>query len=149
MICVDHPRLRGEYAILPNSMVCPIGSSPPARGIPGQRDYTTESRRIIPACAGNTQCKLNCSCNSWDHPRLRGEYSQRACYHSSRQGSSPPARGILSSPHLVKVVLGIIPACAGNTCSSDHPCVRCWDHPRLRGEYTKKSLIFFNLPFLL
>lgn len=111
----DHPRLRGEYAILPNSMVCPIGSSPPARGIPGQRDYTTESRRIIPACAGNTQCKLNCSCNSWDHPRLRGEYSQRACYHSSRQGSSPPARGILSSPHLVKVVLGIIPACAGNT----------------------------------
>ena len=111
----DHPRLRGEYNLDQVTQITETGSSPPARGIPGQRDYTTESRRIIPACAGNTQCKLNCSCNSWDHPRLRGEYSQRACYHSSRQGSSPPARGILSSPHLVKVVLGIIPACAGNT----------------------------------
>ena len=111
----NHPRLRGEYVAYALQRDIPWGSSPLARGILNRCVCKSYISRIIPACAGNTQCKLNCSCNSWDHPRLRGEYSQRACYHSSRQGSSPPARGILSSPHLVKVVLGIIPACAGNT----------------------------------
>ena len=51
------------------------------------------------------------------------------------KGSPPLARGILLKIRLILAVLGITPACAGNTGSVSRPMRHKGDHPRLRGEY--------------
>ncbi len=50
----DHPRMRGEHQTA-GSAGCPgWGSSPHARGTPGQVSAGPRDGGIIPACAGNT-----------------------------------------------------------------------------------------------
>ncbi len=145
----DHPRLRGEYQKEKIAKAAKVGSSPLARGILSFWVYTISCAGIIPACAGNTHIFCCGTEISRDHPRLRGEYpeSTAAVYVSS--GSSPLARGIQRSPKGMGIGHRIIPACAGNTKSKSRYLEECKDHPRLRGEYTKKSLIFLSFPFLL
>ena len=53
----DHPRLRGEYWFIPVFNVRFVGSSPLARGILVSSSNLYSIRRIIPACAGNTNKK--------------------------------------------------------------------------------------------
>ena len=50
-------------------------------------------------------------------------------------GSPPLARGILLISSITIAVLGITPACAGNTNLCDPTIPGFRDHPRLRGEY--------------
>ena len=125
----DHPRLRGEYILIWNMHF--------------------KSHRIIPACAGNTDCWLPVNVVAKDHPRLRGEYFSKRYLIPTRSGSSPLARGILILSATLPAHRRIIPACAGNTFSGKCVSNITRDHPRLRGEYTKKSLIFLSFPFLL
>ena len=85
------------------------------RGILTRKAYTSQKRRIIPACAGNTCPILLISAFTEDHPRLRGEYVAYALQRDIPWGSSPLVRGILViSVHLV-CDARIILACAGNT----------------------------------
>ena len=51
------------------------------------------------------------------------------------KGSSPHARGTLTTANTVLTSLGIIPACAGNTDDSYPSHIRIRDHPRMRGEH--------------
>ena len=51
----DHPRLRGEHEELLRRRGFPRGSSPLARGTPARGIQGMGLRRIIPACAGNTE----------------------------------------------------------------------------------------------
>ena len=50
----DHPRLRGEYAILISRLTARVGSPPLARGIRQTSGSADCTGRITPACAGNT-----------------------------------------------------------------------------------------------
>ena len=132
----DHPRMRGEHvatAPLPNANA---GSSPHARGAPCPSAHPTKAQRIIPACAGSTMCGCTGVQCIRDHPRMRGEHIALEIGISLAQGSSPHARGAHEVPEGVHPMVGIIPACAGSTCSYCSIAATIWNHPRMRGEHT-------------
>ena len=64
------------------------------RGILTRKAYTSQKRRIITACAGNTYDGEYSLFSTKDHPRLRGEYDIRSDRLCRILGSSPLARGI-------------------------------------------------------
>ena len=131
----DHPRLRGEHSS--SSMIgSPIlGSSPLARGTPGAVPAEDPAWGIIPACAGNTPLVSGSWRTERDHPRLRGEHMPTVPSYTDTHGSSPLARGTLDAKLDDAQLVGIIPACAGNTRRCRTGGRRGWDHPRLRGEH--------------
>mgnify|MGYP001776826693 CR=1 FL=1 len=68
---------------------------------------------------------------------MRGEHICKQFFDWLESGSSPLARGTPDHRHPGLQVVGIIPACAGNTRSCCHPPTYPWDHPRLRGEHKR------------
>ena len=139
----------GEYCKQHVGQLKMLGSSPLVRGIHLLNFRTKNLKRIIPACAGNTsKGKKQCYIQR-DHPRLCGEYFNRAFQNVNVQGSSPLVRGIRRYPPYKPLVHRIIPACAGTTSVNHVSIISDKDHPRLCGEYTQKSLIFLSFPFLL
>ena len=111
----DPPRLRGEYRLQIDPVDRILGSPPLARGIPCCPFTISDARGITPACAGNTYLYISDENISGDHPRLRGEYA--ILWHNGlySSGSPPLARGILVVVSAVDGLIGITPACAGNT----------------------------------
>ena len=90
---------------------------------------------IIPACAGNTCLDIALFVVHWDHPRVCGEHWKVPTSIFCSWGSSPRVRGTRLWWFSCSVLLGIIPACAGNT---NRLAVRrpAWrDHPRVCGEH--------------
>ena len=127
--------MRGEHMSTSAMLTGLPGSSPHARGTLGLVVLRLHGRGIIPACAGNT-CWLKIELyGNRDHPRMRGEHAPYLYCDSQELGSSPHARGTLEVIDAVQKLLGIIPACAGNTNRQpvSHKHVR--DHPRMRGEH--------------
>ena len=131
----DHPRSRGEYILLPRSLMACLGSSPLSRGIPPRLRRRRHHRRIIPALAGNTDAARRSRRATTDHPRSRGEYRCGCGIGPGVHGSSPLSRGIRSSAPRPLAVGRIIPALAGNTRADRHHHLHIEDHPRSRGEY--------------
>ena len=130
----------GEYCKQHVGQLKMLGSSPLVRGIHLLNFRTKNLKRIIPACAGNTsKGKKQCYIQR-DHPRLCGEYFNRAFQNVNVQGSSPLVRGIRRYPPYKPLVHRIIPACAGNTQPRQAQNRQIWDHPRLCGEYKVISL---------
>ena len=84
---------------------------------------------------------------SEDHPRLRGEKESDADIERMLSGSPPLARGKASTPWIPMMKPRITPACAGKSYELHLIETGHRDHPRLRGEKTKKILLF--RPFLL
>ena len=89
----DHPRMRGEHQGTRQSIASKVGSSPHARGTPGDLFVMQYGTRIIPACAGNTRSTVTNSRGRWDHPRMRGEHFFMPEDGHHPKGSSPHARG--------------------------------------------------------
>ncbi len=94
---------------------------------------------IIPALAGNTRTKAQSADTSRDHPRSRGEYTPETYQQAKAAGSSPLSRGI--HPRNLPTSQGrrIIPALAGNTSRPASTLGRRTDHPRSRGEYSRRA----------
>ena len=92
----DHPRSRGVYFFINESIDGMVGSSPLARGLRGG-EGVTQRHRV-------------------DHPRSRGVYPLAGLAATNGIGSSPLARGLLHHPVNVLSEGGIIPARAGFTC---------------------------------
>ena len=111
------------------------GSSPHVRGTPAGRRLHRLCGGIIPACAGNTRGWSRVCRPRRDHPRMCGEHSELSPQRSARSGSSPHVRGTRAMQSLMTMALGIIPACAGNTCLHLSQLLGCWDHPRMCGEH--------------
>ena len=152
----DHPRIRGEHALMAVMAVTGSGSSPHTRGAPlrdrrGARDvggsspHTRGARRvgpvvlprrgIIPAYAGSTDAHVGSDATYPDHPRIRGEHSPTTPPGRRRNGSSPHTRGARVAARECLPRLGIIPAYAGSTGMDLRPAVTTADHPRIRGEH--------------
>ena len=70
----DHPRLRGEHAILATKTNKIPGSPPPTRGTLFVCLRLHLAPRITPAYAGNTTHLYDYFLQLEDHPRLRGEH---------------------------------------------------------------------------
>ena len=131
----DHPRIRGEHAIVTNGYAKLWGSSPHPRGTQGRKSTIWFCAGIIPASAGNTLANgMGVSLNE-DHPRIRGEHSATRATQDEGGGSSPHPRGTLVSGERMNCDLGIIPASAGNTGSTSQTQGGSKDHPRIRGEH--------------
>ena len=116
-----HPRSRGEHPLINDGKLASYGSSPLARGTPGQRDRRPPPRRFIPARAGNTPTLADPSLWSSVHPRSRGEHLKITRFQYQIIGSSPLARGT--------------PLLPSSCCSS------ATVHPRSRGEHLLSSLL--------
>ena len=134
----DHPRMRGEHASTQAEKLSTAGSSPHARGTHAHAVGHQTGLGIIPACAGNTEGGLKETTKSGDHPRMRGEHEQARFWLWFWAGSSPHARGTLAPASSTYRAVGIIPACAGNTPAGFILPPTGGDHPRMRGEHTKK-----------
>ena len=115
------------------------GSSPLARGLPGQGGQVVEFLGIIPARAGFTPRPGGPSSWSADHPRSRGVYAQSICAPATMTGSSPLARGLPAALIPFQTAWRIIPARAGFTSSSKTASLLDRDHPRSRGVYLRSS----------
>ena len=134
----DHPRIRGEH-----------GDGP-------RRER--RARGIIPAYAGSTRWlkergfdftgssphtrgalfkRAGILIKVGDHPRIRGEHSQRRVSIHRKQGIIPAYAG---STACICVIGGIItgssPHTRGARRAYPQNCWSRWDHPRIRGEHT-------------
>ena len=131
----DHPRMRGEHAIMRGKPWFATGSSPHARGARLQMPSSVWRARIIPACAGSTAAADGKLPVEGDHPRMRGEHSVPSTRRRGSRGSSPHARGARVRGAHGERPEGIIPACAGSTRSRRAASSMAGDHPRMRGEH--------------
>ena len=111
----DHPRSRGVYGRGTSVIRSADGSSPLARGLPGDKTTQNGRVRIIPARAGFTSRYRRRGICCKDHPRSRGVYAASTGTVMLTGGSSPLARGLPHKRHLFHVEHGIIPARAGFT----------------------------------
>ena len=110
-----HPRRCGEHGSVGAYIVRLGGSSPQVRGTRRRRRHARNGGRLIPAGAGNT-----CRSSSWAspataHPRRCGEHYECIASRASSLGSSPQVRGTPWVLTGVGVIIGLIPAGAGNT----------------------------------
>ena len=72
----DHPRLRGDYVAVWNSIVTKPGSPPLTRGLLSIDNPYPLIVRITPAYAGTTDVAPPPPMTNTDHPRLRGDYTK-------------------------------------------------------------------------
>ena len=138
LITWDHPRIRGEHSTVYEPLNTVLGSSPHTRGARSGRPAQGHAARIIPAYAGSTACRLMGREARRDHPRIRGEHADESHAAQDVQGSSPHTRGALHAPEGEGGGVGIIPAYAGSTRPLQRPPRSSRDHPRIRGEHTRK-----------
>ncbi|ERH20056.1 hypothetical protein HMPREF0043_00185 [Actinobaculum sp. oral taxon 183 str. F0552] len=116
----DHPRIRGEHALI--AVMAVTGSW------------------IIPAYAGSTHLRRRRFRQSRDHPRIRGEHVDPITIGIGQWGSSPHTRGAHPGHAADKCDARIIPAYAGSTVGSSPDAGHAVDHPRIRGEHVWASL---------
>ena len=134
----DHPRTRGEkitFTLL--SMFSP-GSPPHTRGKGGYCVFFKDPVRITPAHAGKRKHDKHCYFHFEDHPRTRGEKSIVVVTASSLIGSPPHTRGKGPICPQCPVYPGITPAHAGKSLEVVQGVLGGQDHPRTRGEKTKR-----------
>ena len=136
--------MRGEHASMHAWVHGMPGSSPHARGTRFVDDVLYVKSGIIPACAGNTQRYFTTVQPFRDHPRMRGEHQTNLGNQQASQGSSPHARGTLLLTCRLLLLIGIIPACAGNTDSLGGKRSYARDHPRMRGEHYDNNVSTAN-----
>ena len=135
----DHPRIRGEKRCMTRKIGGRIGSPPHTRGKGQKRRQCDTTAGITPAYAGKSPLPRADAEKSWDHPRIRGE--KRAFWLGyARQGGSPPhTRGKDLDTWSPGHGMRITPAYAGKSAAHWRLTVWWGDHPRIRGEKTKRE----------
>ena len=126
-----------------------VGSPPPMRGKETIGIKRAVKTRITPAYAGKSYAEMIRYFQNQDHPRLCGEKRRNTFQPPSPQGSPPPMRGKVDNVGVMCYNLRITPAYAGKRLRWSRTSPRCWDHPRLCGEKTKKipkQRYFFHQP---
>ena len=110
-----------------------MGPSPPTRGNL-QRSFADHCFfGTIPAYAGEPSVVSVSSPMTRDHPRLRGGTNGKTLDGGYATGPSPPTRGNQCYDRARRVIVGTIPAYAGEPYRRAACAVLAEDHPRLRG----------------
>ena len=135
----DHPRVCGEHLHVSGTTSKLPGSSPRVRGTRSKSRRRTATRGIIPACAGNTCLPRSSPSSIRDHPRVCGEHLINELFAGKDVGSSPRVRGTLLESSWTVRLVGIIPACAGNTWPEASSSTGFRDHPRVCGEHVRPT----------
>ena len=132
--------MRGEDAQSALVTVRWRGSPPHARG--RRRWWFSPAGRhgITPACAGKTQTVNQMQRRAEDHPRMRGEDFECVWPPHAENGSPPHARGRHGEDSRRTRFRRITPACAGKTRVSRRFITPGRDHPRMRGEDSKRAM---------
>ena len=136
----DHPRSRGGNLSWPRSSRVCVGPSPLARGKRNGTHPHHQTGGTIPARAGETVGQGEKSCIARDHPRSRGGNADGLRVGKHWTGPSPLARGKLQATQILRLVLGTIPARAGETDGREGCGLRCGDHPRSRGGNSARAV---------
>ena len=136
----DHPRIRGEHEKTRHPPPQTPGSSPHTRGARRQCGLYDEIPRIIPAYAGSTSRNGAVASIAADHPRIRGEHAPLMATCRSSPGSSPHTRGAQILAAVRRWPSGIIPAYAGSTATGPTRARTARDHPRIRGEHSRRLI---------
>ena len=111
----DHPRICGEHFSREPVAMVPWGSSPHMRGTHTTMLLLGRESGIIPAYAGNTVLMISVVDEREDHPRICGEHCLVLFPDLYLKGSSPHMRGTRPCDNGYIIIVGIIPAYAGNT----------------------------------
>ena len=111
-----------------------LGSSPRVRGKQDEGTFQPRRAGLIPACAGKTPSPPETFSRPPAHPRVCGENVYHRAFSQKNGGSSPRVRGKLIHACQRPADLGLIPACAGKTCTLCQVGARGWAHPRVCGE---------------
>ena len=116
-----------------------VGSPPHTRGKDNVAMMQGFNGGITPAHAGKRSQPCSVTTDGRDHPRTRGEKVRQLFRVVVVVGSPPHTRGKEVTSCVRAVRAGITPAHAGK--SGCRPAIvgRRGDHPRTRGEKTKKS----------
>ena len=134
----DHPRTRGEKRELERLRYPRQGSPPHTRGKASINPFFIAPFGITPAHAGKRLKRMPGEVLMKDHPRTRGEKERIHTNSSGIKGSPPHTRGkvVLVEPGGRQV--GITPAHAGKRPPHHVLPLIGRDHPRTRGEKTKR-----------
>ena len=130
-----HPRIRGEYSVLPLRSFPNSGSPPHTRGIYLWLFCLGQGVRFTPAYAGNIVFAYFVVICSQVHPRIRGEYASLPFTAMAELGSPPHTRGIFKGRTLKIRKSRFTPAYAGNILFFFCRHTDLQVHPRIRGEY--------------
>ena len=136
--CAVHPRVGGEHLCSSASTSPDTGSSPRGRGTPDVIGVAHDSRRFIPAWAGNTPVRRGSRRRRTVHPRVGGEHRQVHRTDRRQGGSSPRGRGTHPGPRGRGPRRRFIPALAGNTRTRASPWWPRTVHPRVGGEHPRR-----------
>jgi len=108
-----YPRVCGGATSIVTVRIKKLGLSPRVRGSPDLREFLHLRGGSIPACAGEPRSTA-CPGRSWRvYPRVCGGAPARTAKNMSSSGLSPRVRGSPEAQYLVQVLVGSIPACAG------------------------------------
>ena len=136
--CWDHPRACGEKPELKNRRATTKGSPPRVRGKAASWGRIRKIGRITPARAGKRQLVVPFCPGYWDHPRACGEKAGGEADGLTAVGSPPHTRGKETAYRLYIWPDGITPAHAGKRWTFTISRWTTGDHPRTRGEKTKR-----------
>ena len=110
-----------------------MGLSPRVRGNPGVRPLSRQSRRSIPACAGEPACLPHLHPAYGVYPRVCGGTSQDHQWDARPDGLSPRVRGNQRGNRARVCLSGSIPACAGEPVGALPADCRRRVYPRVCG----------------
>ena len=105
----------GEQLSAAVTFMVRVGSPPRVRGTATHTQTAGKSRRITPACAGNSAQRPLFFISGKDHPRVCGEQFMLLSLQKAVVGSPPRVRGTASKKQPGGGAAGITPACAGNS----------------------------------
>ena len=134
----DHPRTRGEKPLWEADCMDKVGSPPHTRGKALPSSWHQVLPGITPAHAGKSRNSCSSISQARDHPRTRGEKSSFLSDDAIIRGSPPHTRGKAPTGAIYTANVGITPAHAGKRHTQCRQLAVYRDHPRTRGEKTKR-----------
>ena len=122
----EHPRVRGDDALVHDGNYLVSGTLPRARGRPPQHVVDDPRRGNTPTCAGTTGSAPSCPGSGGEHPRVRGDDGGKPGHQAICIGTPPRARGR--------------PSCRSFSDS------RFAEHPRVRGDDSPTDVNVQGMP---
>ncbi len=128
-----HPRIRGAAAARRCWRARSSGPSPHTRGSPSISIPVNRKLGSIPAYAGQPRCFAALRIPRRVHPRIRGAALVEPTDAGPARGPSPHTRGSRICEPSVRVLIGSIPAYAGQPWAHHGYTGGNQVHPRIRG----------------